>query len=555
MAETSFESIPHIGVNFRRWAEVLTILSRYGFDEFLSHLELGEITKFLPSAKSGTHEHLTREARIRLALTEIGTTAIKLGQILSTRADLLGEPLARELEELQFNTPPTPAEQVRALIEAELSHPIGELFDAFEDEPIASASIAQVHRAQLKTGEAVVIKVQHPDIEERIRVDLAILLRLAHLAEHIPELSRYRPTVIVIEFRKTLLRELDALTELRSLEQFRQFFSDREDVVIPLPYAKYSSQRVLTMQRLEGIPLTHREDLEAAGVDLGVVARRGADLYLDMIIRFGRYHADPHPGNILVLEGDRVGLLDFGMVGQLDEQTRDDLDQLVLALLHHDAEELTEIVTRMCEVPLELDRVALRVELEDFLTTYAIQDLRHFDLGGALRDFTSLVRRYELRLPARVSMVIKVIVMLEGTSKKVSPDFNFLDLIESYRPQMIARRLSPRRQARRLRHVSHNVEQLLEVLPRSLLEAAKRIERGSFDIHLQHRRLEPSVNRVVLATMASALFLGSSILLAVALPPAISGISIAGALGVGASIVLGLRIFLAIKRSGSLDRD
>jgi len=546
-------TLPIAGINLRRWAEVLGILSRYELTDLLSHLKLADGARFVPPGFVESESDLTHEQRIKLALTEIGTTAIKLGQVLSTRPDLVGETLARELEQLQFNAPPTPAAEIHKLIEGELSRPVHEIFSEFDDIPIASASIGQVHRARLESGELVAVKVQHPNIEARIRVDLAILLRMARLAEHVPEFARYRPYTVASEFQRTLMRELDSLAELRNLERFASDLAENPNLHIPKPYRMLSSRHVLTMEYLEGIPLTNKQALIEANLDLNQIARNGAEIYLDMILVHGRYHADPHPGNVLVLPDQRIGLLDFGMIGRIDEVSRDQLERLYLAIVHRDVEDTTDVVIQMCETPPDLDRARLTLDIEEFLTTYAEQDLRHFDLSSAVSDFTRMVRRYDLRMPSRVALMLKVIVMLEGSSRKLSPEFNLFELIDEYRPHVMARHFSPRRHARRLRQISHNVEHLLDVLPRTLGHVVESLDRGSFDIHLQHRRLEPSVNRIVLATMASALFLGSSLLLAVHLPPLVAGVSLPGALGGAVAIALGLRVFLAIRNSGSLD--
>ena len=277
------------------------------------------------------------EVRIRLALTELGTTFIKLGQMMSTRADMVGPELATELSSLQADTPPDSPEQVRATIIAELGQPPEQLFAAFDYQALASASVGQVHVATLKDGAAVVVKVQHAGIEETVRSDLSLLNSLAQLAENNSrELALYHPTATVAEFRRSLLRELDFGTELNNLLQFERNFMDNPNVHIPRSYPADSSRRVLTMERLEGYSIAKKARMVADGVDLRAFAQLFASVMLDMIFKHGFYHADPHPGNIFVLPGGKLGLLDCGKTGRVDEQTQDDFIRIVTAFLGHD---------------------------------------------------------------------------------------------------------------------------------------------------------------------------------------------------------------------------
>jgi ubiquinone biosynthesis protein len=279
-----------------------------------------------------------------------------------------------------------------------------------------------------------------------------------------------------------------------------------------------------------------------------------------MIFLHGSYHADPHPGNLVVLPGNVIGLLDFGMIGRIDEPLRENIEEMFTALVEHDAMHLTSIVTRIGMMPPQLDQAALSVDLADFVGHYANQRLDEFDLGGALNEMLDIIRRYQIMLPERVAMLVKVFVMLEGTSRLLSPSFSLMEVMRPYQRQLIWRRLSPSRQARKLRRLYSEVEHLVEVLPRGLVDILHQVQTGSFDVHLDHRGLEPSVNRLVLGMLASALFVGSSMLLSWKVPPLIPWpsllreLSLLGIVGSTLSILLGLRLWLAINKSGHLDR-
>ncbi len=550
-------SVPQIYRNANRWREILSTLSKYGLAGWISRFDLSFAKGLLKNRNGEVLAKHSRETRIRLALEELGPTFIKLGQILSTRPDLAGIALADELKKLQTDVPADPPDVVRTTIETEMGQPIEDLFAEFNEKPLASASIGQVHLARLHNGDEVVVKVQHHDIEQQIRVDLDILTGLAQLAERIPEMAVYRPKTTVAEFQRALRRELDFGREERNMQQFARDFADDETVQIPTSYTEFSTPRVLTMQRLDGIKLTETTRLAASEIDLDEIARRGARLYLEMIFENGFYHADPHPGNMVLLEGGVIGLLDFGMVGRIDESMRDDLEELLMAIVGEDSERLTSVITRIGAVPSEMDETALSGELADYVSHFGNLPLESFDLSGALREMIEIVRRYRIMLPAPLAMLLKVLIMLEGTAQLLNPRFNLTEVMEPYQKKMVRRRLSPLRQVKRMQRVFYEVEQLAELLPRRIREILQQIQTGRFDVHLDHRGLEPSVNRLVLGMLASALFVGSSLMISrgVGVIELFSyRFPIPGMIGMLASLALGVRLWRAISKSGHLDR-
>jgi ubiquinone biosynthesis protein len=552
-------SIPQIYRHLARWREIFGVLSKYGLANWISHLDLEFAKELFKDPGGESLARLNPETRIRLALAELGPTFIKLGQILSTRPDLVGVELATELQRLQDETPSDSPDKVRAAIEAELRQPLEEAFACFDDRPLASASIGQCHAARLHSGEQVVVKVRHPGIEDKIRVDLDILTGLAMLAQRLPEFENYRPRAIVAEFQRTLRHELDFGREERNMQQVARDFAGDPRVRVPHSFPAFSSSRVLTMQRLDGIKLNEVERLKAAGLDLETIARNGAELYLSMIFGTGFYHADPHPGNLVVLPGNVIGLLDYGMVGRIDEPLREDIEEMLVAVANQDATHLTAIIKRLGSVPPGLDQAALEQDVADFVAHYANQPLSEFDVTGALNELVEMIRRYRITLPPRIALLIKVLVMLEGTSRLLAPRFNLLDVMRPYRRQIALQRLSPHRQARKLRRFYIEMERLVSELPRGLTDIFRQVQSGKFDVHLDHRGLEPSVNRLVYGMLTSALFLGSTLLLSRSVPPRIwlplaEEFSLLGMLGCIISLVLGLRLLRAISKSGHLDR-
>lgn len=546
-------AIPNVYRNVNRWGEILTILSKYGLAGWIGRFELPVVRRFLKNRDGEALAHLSREMRIRLALEELGPTFIKLGQILSTRPDQVGMALAHELQKLQTSVPSDKPETVRGIIEKELGGPLEELFQDFDPTPLASASIGQVHRARLHSGEHVVVKVQHAGIRRRMEIDLDILGGLAQLAEKMPELQPYRPQATVAEFRRVVRRELDFAREARNLEQFARNFADNPHVRIPEFYPKLSSSRVLTMEWLDGAKLSDIASRNSTTVDLAQISRYGAEMYLEMIFHHGFYHADPHPGNLVVLSDGAIGLLDFGMVGRLDEQLREDIEDMLAAIVMQDSQNLTSLVMRLGAVPPGLDEPALSVDISEFVVHYANQPIESFDLAGALSEMIEIVQRYRIALPSPLAMLIKVLVMLDGTVHMLEPKFSLMELMQPYQKKMLRRRLSPARQMRKMRRIYSEVELLAEVLPRRIRDILQQVESGKFDVHLDHRGLEPSVNRLVLGMMTSALFLGSALLVSQRVWP-IYAVSVPGTLGMLLSGFLGWRLHRAITKSGRLER-
>lgn len=552
-------TIPQVYRNVNRWREILAILTKYGLAGWLSRLRLSAPlrTIFKPS-NAAVPASASRETRIRLALEELGPTFIKLGQIMSTRPDLVGAELAEELEKLQTAVPADPPAVVAGLIAEELGRPIDEVFLEFCDTPVASASIGQVHRARLHSGEDVAVKVQRAHIARVVRVDLDILQGLAQLAERLPDLEGYRPVATVNEFQRALRRELDFDRERRHMDEFRRQFNGSTLVRIPRPYPELSTDRVLTMEWLEGVPLSSPKAIADCGIDLAATARHGAELYLEMIFRHGLYHADPHPGNLLLLENGAIGLLDYGMVGRIDDSLREDIEELLLAIVDHDSQRLGAVVMRVGSTPPSLDEASLNIDLADFVAQYGHQPVERFELADALREMTAIVRRHHIVLPASMTMLLKVLVMLEGAGRRLSPHFSMVEVLQPYRAKMLAHRLSPSRQFRKARRIAYEIEQLAEVFPRRLRDILQQVQAGRFDVHLDHRGLEPSVNRLVLGMLTSALFLGSVLMVTNDVLPLsfwpLDGVSAPGLLGVTLSAALGLRILRAINKSGHLDQ-
>ena len=548
--------VPQFVRNADRFRHVVTVLAKHGLADWLSTVPMPWLDRLF---RANATETLTTEQRIRVTMTELGTTFIKLGQVLSTRPDLVGKKLADELAQLRADTPADDPAIAIGLIESELGGKIDSLFADFEANAFASASIGQVHQATTHNGQSVVVKVQHVGIEEVIVNDLEIMGVLADIAEqHSATLKQYRPVQTMREFQKTLMQELDFGRELRNMQRFRKTFANETGIQFAEPHSSLSSRRVLTMERFEGTSLSEKSKLEASGLDLNEIARRGANLFIEMIFRDGFYHADPHPGNLMILnsrvaidggEVAEIGILDCGMVGRIDDVLRDDLELGLIAATRHDAAKVTEAVARIGNVPSDYDQSALKEAIQDLLDDYSNQSLKDFDLSGCLNEVVRIIQASKIYLPAKVAMLIKVLIMLEGTAHQLSPHFSVAELIQPYAKKAMRSRYSPRKILSRLRANAEDWEHLITILPRDTADILRNLKRGKFDVHLQHRRLEPVVNRLVMGILTAALFMGSASLCSNHVRPTIFGFSVPGFLGCGIALMMGFRITLAIRRS------
>ena len=542
--------VTNIRSSVKRIDEIIRVLAKYGLADWVSESTPGFVRRRFVTREGVAVRDLPVEVRVRMALTELGTTFIKLGQMMSTRADMVGPEMAAELSSLQADTPADPPEQVRVTIIEELGMSPDEIFVQFDYNALASASVGQVHRAQLPDGTAVVVKVQHAGIESTVRSDLYLLTTLAQMAEsNSRELARYRPTATVEEFKRSLLRELNFNTELNSLLRFQQNFAKNPQVHIPIAYPEYSSRRVLTMELLDGYSIANKERMLVDQVEPMAFAELFADTMLDMIFRDGFYHADPHPGNIFVLPEQRLGLLDCGKIGRVDEQTQDDFISIVSAFINRDAEGLTDELIQMCEVPADLNRSAYQADVAEFLAEYGDTATGGFNLGAAFESMFGIIRKYHLIVPPRVNMLLLVVVQTEGTARGIDPDFDLTAALKGYGADLLQRRFSPRNLLREVTRSYRDWSRLLKAVPRETVSLLERAQKGELQIHVQQHGLQAPLNRLAYSVLVAALFLGSTLLWALSAPPTLFGVSVFGALGVLLALALGLHILLLLLRA------
>ncbi len=535
----------------KRLVEIVRILRRYRVGDWFEGIAALRMPQALTRSEIREMRDRPLAERLRLALTEMGTTYIKLGQILSTRADLVGFEIADELRKLQSDTPADPPEVVQQIIIDELGEAPESLFSVFEPEAFSSASIGQVHRATLKDGQEVVVKVQHDGIQEKVRTDLEILMALAKfLQEYVSEARAYQPVATASEFRRTLLRELDFASERRNIGQFIRNFEDDATVHIPAVHPDFCSSRVLTMEILQGIPGSDPDRIQSSGVPLDDFAKAAATVFLNMILRDGFYHADPHPGNYMLLPDGVLGLLDCGMVGRIDEPTRELFEDFLILMLQRDSEGLSDLLLRAGSAPDNVDVMTFRADVNDLLIEYGTQELDELDIGGALEEITNIVRRHHILMPTAVSLLLKTLVMLEGTSRMLNPSFSLAELLEPFKDKLIRQRMDPRRWMRWLQRSARDIDRLARKGPRNLADILEGLQSGRLKIKHEHERLDVIADRIILGILTASLFLGSSLLMSQGFPPLVAGISVIGALGyLCAVVIMGKLLWSQIKRA------
>ncbi len=549
----------------RRYRTILGVLITYGFGHFVEQLnidyyvELGKrIVTFNKMPKE--LERLSQPQRLRLVMEELGPTFIKLGQLLSTRPDVLGSEYIREFSKLQDKVPPVSIEEVNAQIQRELGYPAAELFAEFSTEPLAAASIAQVHRGKLKSGEDVVLKVRRPEIVKVVETDIDVMMGLAHLIEqHVPAIALYNPVSLVKEFRRNIMREMNFTREGRTVERFAVNFAESKTVYTPKIFWAYSGDTVLTMEYVDGIKISELQKLTEQGYDLKEIARRGADAFLKQVLDYGLFHADPHPGNVFILPDQVICMLDFGMVGRLGQDLKDQLIDLLQALLDRDVERIISQLLYSGELTENSDLKSLRRDLHDFIEDYYDILLQEIKVGKLLSEFIEILTHHHIHLPADFMLLSKALLIMEGVGRQLDPDFNMISHMRPYVRRLALARFSPKNISAESGRIARAYMALGKNLPYDIKEFINRLNHNKFKIDLEHRGLEKLVtdldrssNRVSFAVVIGSLIVGSSLVLQIDRGPMIFGFPMIGLLGYSIAGLLGLWLAVGILRSGRL---
>lgn len=502
-----------------RSRQIAGVLLSHGWDFLRNNEEQAATTK--PVAVNARPLHL------RLALEELGTTFIKLGQILSTRADLLPPEYLVELIKLQDSAPPVVFEKIQEAVVAELNQPVEEVFAEFDPVPLAAASIGQAHAAVLWDGTEVVVKVRRPGVVEQVNEDLEILKELAATAgRHWDFVDRYDLPALVEEFSQTLRSELDYIREGHNAEKFAANFAGDPFLHVPRVFWEATTSRVLTLERIRGIKINDLTGLDEQGTDRRWLANYATNVVLKMVCEDGFFHADPHPGNFFIEPHGAIGLIDFGMVGVLDEQTQGLLAELLIAINHQNADRLVDVFLDLGVTRKGIDRASVRRDIERLLSTYWGLPLGELKVAALLNDVYSLMRRHHLHLPSNLALLLKTIIMIEGLGVNLDPAFHLTDSLTPYTERLVLRQYSPSKWVRSLGRASLDLAKLGVDMPQHLRRIVTAAENGNLQIRMRPEgfdavidRLERIANRIVLGVIAAAFINGLAVLISVYRPP------------------------------------
>ncbi len=507
--------------SLQRYREVVSVLARHGFGSALEYLSVHRRLSLGKGELRTPAEPLESPAQhLRTAMEELGPTFVKLGQILSTRSDLLPEPFIEELRKLQDNVPAEPWEVMRPAIERELGRPLEEVFAYIDPQPIGAASLSQVYAAELHDGTPVAVKVQRPNIREVVELDLDILYDLAGLAQRTQLGELYDPETVAEDFAFTLLNELDYRREMRNAEQFRRNFADVHEVHIPQFYPDYCTERLLVMERLEGIKVDEVDALRAAGHDTCEIALRASRLIIQEVLEDGFFHADPHPGNYLILPDGRIGALDFGMVGVLNEDDRLNLTRLYIAIVRMDAHAILNVFARMGAFTRFTDRQKLARAAERIINKYRGRTLKESHFTEFWNDLTELCRHYHLRLPSNLWLVGKTLAMLEGIGRQLDPDYDLFEVSKPFVRQLSKTAWLPTLSMQDVVEQVDTWRYLLREMPAMLMQWLQSVERGKVPVeaHIGATqetldRLDAMITRLSLSILVAAFIVGLALLL------------------------------------------
>ena len=465
----------------------------------------------------------SRPVHLRLALEELGTTFIKLGQILSTRADLLPPEYLVELTKLQDAAPPVPFAAIQKTLVAELGQPIETVFAQFNPEPLAAASIGQAHAATLHDGTEVVVKVRRPGVVEQVNEDLEILKELASTASrHWEFADRYDLVGLVDEFSQTLRSELDYIREGHSAERFALNFAGDPRIHVPRVFWETTTSRVLTLERIRGIKINDLDGLDQQGTDRCWLAKYATNVVLKMVCEDGFFHADPHPGNFFIEPNGAIGLIDFGMVGVLDERTQESLADLLIGINQRDSDRLVDVFLDLGVTRKRIDRASVRRDVEHMLSTYLGVPLGELKITDLLNDIFSAMRRHHMHLPSNLALLFKTVIMIEGLGVNLDPDFHLTAVLAPYAERLVIREYSPFKWVRSFGRASLDLARLSVEMPQQLRRIVSAAEGGNLQIGMRPEGFEPIVdrvekiaNRIVLGVIAAAFINGLAVLVSV----------------------------------------
>ncbi len=552
-------------LRFARYRDILFTLLAHGFGEIVYQTGLGRalrlVRRLSRRARAGQRQQsgeFTTWERIRMTIEELGPTFIKLGQILSNRPDLIPRELQMELEKLQENVPPFPGDQAASFIENELGSSMQKLFREFDREPVAAASIAQLHHAVLPSGETVAVKVQRPGLLELVSVDVEILRELAGLVErYFPASQSVGPRDLVDEFERAIYQELDFRREAASIERFGSQFADDDRVMVPRVYREYSTQKVLTMEFVDGRPLADLLNEDPRDVEEGKrVAELGADLTLKQIFQDGFFHADPHPGNIFVLRDGRLCYLDFGLTGSLIRRDLEVISDMLISIIGRDEQKASRAVVRLAGSRDYDTARSIEREIAELIGRFQNAPAGEFSFTMLLSEIVGILVDKDLRLPPDLFLLVKSLITIEGVATALDPHLDFSAHLEPFAKELVKDEYDPQRVASRFATMAGDYRDLLEGLPGDYYKVVDRLASGKLRLSLEDESIQPirrtilqATSALVFAVVLAALIVGSALIVHSRVPPLWNEIPVIGILGFVVAGLVGFWLLVRIIRN------
>lgn len=522
-----------------RFDEILKIFRKYDFDKLLGQTTRNKISPFRSDADN---KELLKEdfpERLRLMLQELGTTFIKFGQLLSSRPDLVGERISEELSQLHDDNPPISFEEIKTIIETELGGEIKEFFAEFKEESLATASIAQVHEAKLHTGEKVAVKVQKTDVQEIVETDLAIMKFIANESDRFNTSFKHLNLPAVLhEFDRSIHKEIDFNNELMNIRHLNDNFKYNDKIIVPTVYPDYSTEKVLTMEYVEGVKLSEVIEGDDPKYNKILIADRIVRSYFKQLFLDGFFHADPHPGNIFITEENAVCYIDFGMMGSLDEEFRQDLAELMIYFSDRNIDGLVNQLIRMDILNEKIDINLLKTDLNDLFAKYYGVELSRFN--GIIEDLLFLMQKYDVRLPNEFVLMARGLSMVENIGLRLDPDIDVVSLLKPFARKLMVQRYNPFKWASNAKNSFFTFEHVLRGLPSLISKTMYKIEEGEVTVHIQVDQISEITNQISLAIIIAALVVGSSLVMLIEAGPTLFGMPALGFVGFSISLALGV---------------
>jgi len=542
--------------DLKRFNQILVVLFEEGFDLLLTKIRLKHhipLTKRLKSRLKKSQE-IKPEVRLRKTLERLGPTFIKFGQILSVRPDLIPKEYAKELEKLQDSVPPFSFNEVKPIIENELGRSIGHTFLHFEKSPVASASISQVHKAVLKTGEKVAVKVQRPNVKHIMETDIDIMFYFANLLEkNMEKIRRFKPAKIVNEFKEWTEKELDFRIEARNAKRFYDNFKGSRNVHIPKVYDELTTERVLTLEFIEGIELHNINEIKKRKLDFNEIVKNGFNAIMTQVFVHGIFHADPHPGNIIVMKDNSIAFVDFGIVGYFDEKLKNKSIDLLYGIVEQDEELIMETLVSMGMESSEIDFEQLKSDISFIVQPLQNSSIKDIKISRVLEEILDISLRHSLRVPASFVLFGKTIITLEGVALEYDPSFKLVETAKPFIEKLIAKRKSPLYAWKNFVHNLHKYRKFAEEFPEKAERALDKIQRGSIRVDIEDTdikklslEIDRSSNRVAYALMIAAFLITSAILINVEKGPTILGVPLLAFFSFFFAVILIFILFVSI---------